>query len=471
MDFMKPLSWMVLLVAFIAVGCAHNSTSTLSMEPTVPSVQEQRVTSAAAEKNPSQSKELTAEQSPPEVEELQEQKSPPASEEGTEDLSDEDLDFEEDLDFLEEEPEEAEAVLIADPLEPVNRAIFHFNDRLYFWFLKPAARGYNWVFPEDFRVAVRNFFVNLLFPVRFVNSILQGNFRGAGIEVSRFTVNSTLGFFGFFDPSSRGLNLPMQDEDVGQTLGVWRIGHGFFINMPILGPFSTRSLVGWVGDSFLDPITWYVDPMLLRWGVKGYKKFNNVSLTLGDYEALKEAAIDPYIAIRNAYIQYRNALVKERGVFPERVTPVEVYSSNPEVQRASNDYFVAELKPQLKEGQGFFATFRLVLTNKTKKELNLDWENTFYLLNSREKGRFLWEGVTWDGLKEIRGQPLVPIAAGDTLTAVIFPKQLLGRASGTAPGGVQYTQGALPEGENGIGLVVRQNGKVIREKMVVTINK
>jgi hypothetical protein len=83
----------------------------------------------------------------------------------------------------------------------------------------------------------------------------------------------------------------------------------------------------------------------------------------------------------------------------------------------------------------------------------------------------LWEGVTWNGLKEIRGQPLVPIAAGETLTAIIFPKQLLGRASAAAPRGVQYTQGALPEGENGIDLVVRQNGKVIREKMVFTISK
>jgi phospholipid-binding lipoprotein MlaA len=471
MDFMKPLSWLVLLIAFITVGCAHNSTSTLSIEPTVPSVQAQQGTLAAAEKNPSQSKKETAEQSPLEIEKKQEEKSPPASEEGTEDLSDEDLDFEEDLDFLEEEPEEDEVVLIADPLEPFNRAMFHFNDRLYFWLLKPTARGYNWIFPEDFRVAIRNFFINLLFPVRFVNSILQGNFRGAGIEVSRFFVNSSLGFFGFFDPSSRGLNLPMQDEDLGQTLGVWRMGHGFFINLPVLGPHSTRSLIGWVGDSYLDPITWYVDPLLVRWGVKGYRKFNNVSLTLGDYEALKEAAIDPYIAIRNAFIQYRNALVKERGVFPEPVTPVDVYSSNPEVQRASNDYFVAELRPQRKKGQGFFVTFRLVLTNNTKEELNLDWENTFYLLNNQKKGRFLWEGVTWNGLKEIRGQPLVPIAAGETLTAIIFPKQLLGRASAAAPRGVQYTQGALPEGENGIDLLVRQNGRVIREKMVFTISK
>lgn len=335
---MKPLSWMVLLVAFIAVGCAHNSTSTLPTEPSVPSEQEQQATSTAAEKNSSQSQEVTAEQSPTEVEEVPEEKSPPGSEEGAEDLSDEDLDFEEDLDFLEEESEEAEAKLIADPLEPFNRAMFHFNDRLYFWLLKPTARGYNWVFPEEFRIAVRNFFTNLLFPVRFVNSILQGNFRGAGIELSRFFVNSTLGFFGFFDPSSRGLNNPMQNEDVGQTLGVWRLGHGFFINLPILGPYSTRSLVGWVGDSFLDPITWYVHPLIWRrLAVTSYRKFNSVSLTLGDYEALKEAAIDPYIAIRNAYIQYRNALVKERGVFPETVTPEEVSSSNPEVQRASND--------------------------------------------------------------------------------------------------------------------------------------
>lgn len=328
---MKPLSWMVLLVAFIAVGCAHNSTSTRSTEPTVPSEQEQQGTSTAAEKDPSQSQEVTAEQSPPEGEDVPEEKSPPTSEEGAEDLADEDLDLEEDLDFLDEEPEEAEVKLIADPIEPFNRAMFHFNDRLYFWFLKPAARGYNWVFPEDFRVAVRNFFTNLLFPVRFVNSILQGNWRGASIELSRFFVNSTLGLFGFFDPSSRGLNNPMQNEDVGQTLGVWRLGHGFFINLPVLGPYSARSLVGSVGDSFLDPITWYVHPLIWRrLAVIAYRKFNNVSLTLGDYEALKEAAIDPYIAVRNAYIQYRNALVKTRFVPPKPQPEVENAKSQTE---------------------------------------------------------------------------------------------------------------------------------------------
>jgi hypothetical protein len=148
---------------------------------------------------------------------------------------------------------------------------------------------------------------------------------------------------------------------------------------------------------------------------------------------------------------------------------VEVYNSKPEVQRMSNEYFSAELEPQLKPGQNFFTAFRFALTNKTNKELQMDWENTFYLLNGRSYGRFLWEGVTWDGLTEIRSKPFITVAPGDTITRVIFPKKLVGRASAMSKGGVQYTQGALPEGENGILLFVRQNGKVVREKMVVSI--
>jgi phospholipid-binding lipoprotein MlaA len=466
---MKSFSCLILAIALFSFGCAHNSTSSLSLSSTAPQLQKSELKLAAnPEEKPLPPGEITREESSSRPDDLREGQDPTGSEEVSDDLSDEDLKFEEELDFLEEEGEEV--VTIADPLEPFNRAVFHFNDKLYFWFLKPAARGYNYVFPEDLRICVRNFFVNLLFPVRFVNSILQGNFRGAGIELSRFMVNSTLGLGGLFDPSSRGLNLPMQEEDLGQTLGVYRMGHGVFLTVPVLGPYTVRSLLGWVGDTYLDPVTWYVDPLLWRWGVKGYKKFNEVSLTLGDYEALKEAAIDPYVAIRNAYVQYRNTKVKERGVFPQKAPPVEVYSSKPEIQMVSNDYFTAELEPLLKEGQGFFSTFRFVLTNKTDQELSLDWENSYYLFNGRRNGLFLWEGVTWDSLKEIRSQPLVLVAPGRTFTKVIFPTALVGRASIMIKGGVQYTQGVLPEGENGIALVVRQDGKVISEKMVVTIS-
>lgn len=318
---MKSFSCLILSIALFSFGCAHNNT--LSLSSTAPPLlkselelnpEQTRAASevTAPEQSSSQAEDLTTK----EIKEGQEVSNP---EETANDLSDDDLQFEDELDFLEEGEEEV--VTISDPLEPFNRAVFHFNDKLYFWFLKPAARGYNYVFPEELRIRVRNFFINLLFPVRFVNSILQGNIGGAAVELSRFVVNSTLGIGGLFDPSSRGLNLPMQDEDLGQTLGVYGLGHGIFLTMPVLGPYTARSLVGWAGDGFLDPVTWYVQPMLLSWGVKGYKKFNEVSLTLGDYEALKEAAIDPYVAIRNAYVQYRNAKVKERGVFPQKALP------------------------------------------------------------------------------------------------------------------------------------------------------
>jgi phospholipid-binding lipoprotein MlaA len=320
-NLMKSFPCLILSIALFSFGCAHKNT--LSVSSTAPPL-----LTSELERNPEQlqfaSEETTPEQSssrpedlkPGEVKEGQDIANP---EETADVLSDDDLKFEEELDFLEEGEEEA--VTISDPLEPVNRAVFHFNDKLYFWFLKPAARGYNYVFPEELRIHIRNFFINLLFPVRFVNSILQGNIGGAAVELSRFVVNSTLGIGGLFDPSSRGLNLPMQDEDLGQTLGVYGLGHGIFLTVPVLGPYTARSLVGWAGDGFLDPVTWYVQPMLLSWGVKGYKKFNEISLTLGDYEALKEAAIDPYVAIRNAYVQYRNAKVKERGVFPQKAPP------------------------------------------------------------------------------------------------------------------------------------------------------
>jgi hypothetical protein len=148
---------------------------------------------------------------------------------------------------------------------------------------------------------------------------------------------------------------------------------------------------------------------------------------------------------------------------------VEVYSSNPAVQKMSNDYFSVELEPQLQEGQKVFTSFRFVFTNKTKKDLHVDWENTYYLLNGRRSGRFLWEGVDWEALKKMRNQPLVPVAAGDTVTVVIFPKSLTGRSSITSTTGLRYTRGPLPAGENGMFLVVRQNGREMREKIVVTI--
>ena len=225
-------------------------------------------------------------------------------------MPDQDLEGEpyEDLyDFEMDEPLQT----ISDPLESVNRLFFYFNDGLYFWFLKPAATGYKAVVPKPVRVSVRNFFSNLAFPIRFVNCILQAKFKGAGYEFGRFMVNSTVGVAGFFDMANKHFNMKEYDEDLGQTLGSYGMGPGFYINWPFLGPSSVLDTIGLVGDSFLDPTYYTGFKTKYKIAIKGFKAVNETSLVLGEYEDLKRSALDPYISIRDAYYQYRQKKIKE----------------------------------------------------------------------------------------------------------------------------------------------------------------
>jgi phospholipid-binding lipoprotein MlaA len=215
----------------------------------------------------------------------------------------------------------AEQVTIADPWEPFNRAMFTFNDRLYFWVLKPVAEGYSAVVPEPARVSVGNFFSNLRTPIRFLNCLLQANFIGASTELFRFMLNSTIGLAGLFDPAgSEEVGLLRYDEDFGQSLGSYGVGQGFYIVWPFLGPSSSRDTVGLVGDFFSYPLS-YLDPWYAWTAVRGYQAVNDTSLQIGDYEAIKEAAIDPYVSVRNAYIQYRQKKVEERGGITPKAAP------------------------------------------------------------------------------------------------------------------------------------------------------
>lgn len=212
------------------------------------------------------------------------------------------------------QPEEP-AAAIADPLEPVNRAFFHFNDKLYFWVLKPVATGYKAVIPEDGRIGVHNFFSNVTTPIRLVNCLLQAKFKGAGNETARFALNTTLGIAGFFDPAKKTFKIEKQEADFGQTLGIWGIGPAFYINWPILGPSNVRDTVGYVGDLFFDPRTYlayyFVVAEIVNTGTWVLDKVNETSLTLGEYENLKKAALDPYIALREAYSQYRQNKIRK----------------------------------------------------------------------------------------------------------------------------------------------------------------
>lgn len=198
---------------------------------------------------------------------------------------------------------------IADPLEPWNRAMFTVNDKLYFWVLKPVAKGYSAIVPEWGRVRVKNIFQNITMPVRFVNNLLQLKIKDAGTELLRFVFNTTAGVGGMFDVA-KNIDLEAQDEDFGQTLGVFGIGNGFYVVWPLLGPSSLRDTVGLAGDFFLDPVN-YITPAESRIAVRSVDITNQTSLRIGDYEDMKESALDPYVSFRSAYFEHRNSKIKE----------------------------------------------------------------------------------------------------------------------------------------------------------------
>jgi len=208
--------------------------------------------------------------------------------------------------------EDQEEISVADPLEPFNRSMFWVNDKLYFYLFKPVARAYR-IVPEPPRESVGRAFANLGTPVRFANSVLQLKMKEAGTELSRFVINSTLGFFGFFDPAQQ-MGLKQHDEDFGQTLGHYGTGTGFYLVLPVLGPSNLRDGVGQFVDGLADPITspYYVKiKQFEEIGLKTYDRINWLSLDEDTYESIKRDALDPYLFVRGAYLQRRAAQVEK----------------------------------------------------------------------------------------------------------------------------------------------------------------
>jgi len=206
--------------------------------------------------------------------------------------------------------DEFDSETVADPIEPVNRLLFTFNDRLYFWVMKPFYSVYNAALPEEARTAGRNFFDNIAMPVRFVSCVVQIRPKCACVELARFGINSTIGMAGLFDVAAgEKINLKPQDADTGLAMAHYGIKEGFYLVIPFLGPSSLRDGVGLAADSFLTP-TSYLTPFYVPIAVSAVNYVNRGSLQGGNYEDLIKAAIDPYTAVKDAYIQYRRGKVK-----------------------------------------------------------------------------------------------------------------------------------------------------------------
>ena len=213
-------------------------------------------------------------------------------------------------DFFEDEFEK-HRVQVADPLYIFNKGMYYFNDKLYFWLLKPLSKGYRTITPNFFRESLRNFFHNLVTPIRLVNCLLQGKGNEAANEFCKFVINTTVGLLGLVNVADQNPKLYIpDDEDLGQTFAKYGIGNGFYIVWPVLGPSTLRDSIGLLGDSFLYPVN-YVTPTEAELGIRGVDLINQTSFHIGEYEALKEASVDPYVALRNTYLQYREKKIKQ----------------------------------------------------------------------------------------------------------------------------------------------------------------
>jgi phospholipid-binding lipoprotein MlaA len=198
-----------------------------------------------------------------------------------------------------------------DPWEPLNRKTFWLNDKLDVYALEPAARGWDYVMPDPVQRAISRFFNNLRFPIIFANDLLQGKPRAAVEALARFQVNTFIGGLGFFDIAADYGGLKPQDEDTGQTLGVWNISPGPYLVLPFFGPSNPRDTVGLAGDFALGFYTYFVPIPYVTIGASAVDIVNQRARFLDEVENAKEASLDFYTFVRNAYVQRRWKLVRE----------------------------------------------------------------------------------------------------------------------------------------------------------------
>jgi phospholipid-binding lipoprotein MlaA len=207
-----------------------------------------------------------------------------------------------------------------DPFEPYNRVMTNINDKMIIHILNPMVDGYNYVIPEGGRIAVNRFFKNAKAPVRITNNILQFKIKNATEETGRFVVNTIFGLGGFFDPAESDLHWEAHDEDFGQTLGYYGVSDAIPIVLPFLGPSNLRDLVGIVVDGYFNPLrsskignaNYKIAKTPFESALyKGADMFNKASLHVGEYQMIKNDAIDLYPFLQDTYSQYQNKQIKE----------------------------------------------------------------------------------------------------------------------------------------------------------------
>ncbi|MET0282400.1 MAG: VacJ family lipoprotein [Steroidobacteraceae bacterium] len=212
-----------------------------------------------------------------------------------------------------------------DRFERSNRAVYKFNDALDRGIAKPVAQAYVKITPAPVRTGVSNFFQNLSYTTVIPNALLQGKLRGMFIATARLVVNTTIGIGGLFDPATQ-LGIPTRDEDFGQTLGAWGIPAGPYLVLPLLGPSTVRDTFGIGGDYFTDPKQYLVDDAMVRYGLTLAELVQKRASLLGTDDVLQRS-YDPYVFLRNAYLERREYQVKDGKAPPDET--FEIFDDSP----------------------------------------------------------------------------------------------------------------------------------------------
>ncbi len=198
-----------------------------------------------------------------------------------------------------------------DPLEGMNRGIYSFNEFIDTILLKPVAQGYRYIVPEYGRERVSNVLTNLKMPINMANSFLQGDPQNGFASFWSFVLNSTFGVAGIFDFTGAATDLRVRKEDFGQTLGVWGVGSGAYLVLPILGPSSTRDAFGLVTDTVADPFNWLDSEIVIT--RTALTAIDAREKTLDLVEDVNNTSLDPYATFRSGYTQKREAEVNNEG--------------------------------------------------------------------------------------------------------------------------------------------------------------
>lgn len=195
-----------------------------------------------------------------------------------------------------------------DPYEHYNQSMFKFNDRVYTYVASPLNTVYTHITPAFARTGVKNAFRNVGTVPDMANDVLQWNWRYFAKDTARLVLNTTLGFFGLIDIAGRsGIN-PHQ-QGFTYTLAKWGYANSNYIILPIIGPNTVSGTLSFVPDYFMNP-TSYVNNDY-QWPIRGAYILNTNASAVPQYKFLKENSIDPYSAMRDAYLQNRSFVIEQ----------------------------------------------------------------------------------------------------------------------------------------------------------------